>query len=116
MHVLQELLVILAVAVVVVMALKKIGLPPIAGLIVAGVLLGPGVLGLVGDAQQVEVLAERGACIDVLLRDGTSMRVPRSWTDADGSPVIERPGRDAVFTVGAFRELIGLIRALRGRT
>lgn len=63
MHVLQELLVIFAVAVVVVMALRKIGLPPIAGLIVAGVLLGPGVLGLVGDAQQVEVLAEVGVVL-----------------------------------------------------
>ena len=63
MHVLQELLVIFAVAVVVVMALKKIGLPPIAGLIVSGVLLGPGVLGLVGDARQVEVFAEVGVVL-----------------------------------------------------
>jgi hypothetical protein len=68
------------------------------------------------EGRQLEVLAERGACIDVLLRDGTSMRIPRSWTDADGSPVIERPVREAVFTVGAIRELLELVRAFRGRT
>jgi len=42
------------------------------------------------EGQQLEVLAERGTRIDVRLRDGTSMRMPRSWTDADGPGVTTR--------------------------
>jgi CPA2 family monovalent cation:H+ antiporter-2 len=60
---LQDLVVILAVAVVVVAALQRIGVPSIAGFIMAGALIGPNALALVEDSHQVEVLAEIGVVL-----------------------------------------------------
>lgn len=45
-------------SVAVVLAVGRVGLPPIVGLLVAGVLVGPHGLGVVSDVHQVEVLAE----------------------------------------------------------
>jgi CPA2 family monovalent cation:H+ antiporter-2 len=60
---LQDLVVIFAVAVVIVIALQRIGVPSIAGFIIAGVCVGPNVLGFVDDAHDVEVLAEVGVAL-----------------------------------------------------
>lgn len=47
----------------------------------------------------------------VRLADGTPMRIPRAWTDADG---MERePARESVFTVEALRELLERVALLR---
>jgi K+:H+ antiporter len=78
---LQDLVVIFAVAVVVVLLLQKVGVPPIAGLIVAGALVGPHGFGLIHDLHQVEVLAEVGV---VLLLFGIGLelsleRLRRLW-------------------------------------
>ena len=78
---LGDLAVIMGVAVVVVAFLHRFGIPSIAGFIVSGLLVGPHVLGLVGDIQQVELLAEIGV---VLLLFGIGMeldldRVKRLW-------------------------------------
>lgn len=61
--VLQELGVVLGVAVVVVLALSHLRLPTIAGLLAAGALIGPGGLGLVHDAARITVLAEIGVVL-----------------------------------------------------
>lgn len=60
---LRNLVVIFAVAVVIVMALRRIGVPSIAGFIIAGVLLGPNALGIIRDVHEVEVLAEVGVAL-----------------------------------------------------
>ena len=78
---LRDLAVIFAVAVVVVAGLRRLHVPAIAGYIAAGVLVGPGVLGLVGDVHEVEVLAEVGV---VLLLFGIGLelsldRIRRLW-------------------------------------
>lgn len=61
--VLQELVVVLGVAVLVVLVLSHVRLPTIAGLIAAGALIGPGGLGLVHDAARITVLAEIGVVL-----------------------------------------------------
>ena len=78
---LKELVIVLGAAVVVVAVLRRLGVPSIAGFILAGVLTGPSVLGLVGDTHQVEVLAEIGV---VLLLFGIGLelsldRLRRIW-------------------------------------
>ncbi len=45
--------------------------------------------------------------------DGTPMRVPREWTDADGAS--SHPGAERVFTVDALRELVQLVDFLGRR-
>jgi hypothetical protein len=49
----------------------------------------------------------------VRLGDGTTLRVPRAWTDADGPP--PEPARESVFTVEALRELLDHVGRLRAR-
>jgi K+:H+ antiporter len=78
---LRDLVVIFAVAVVVVAVLQKIGVPSIAGFIVAGTLVGPHGFRLIHDLHQVEVLAEVGV---VLLLFGIGLelsleRLRRLW-------------------------------------
>ena len=48
--------------------------------------------------------------IVVRLGDGTAMRLPRAWTDADGLP--PSSGADRIFSVDALRELIERVDAL----
>jgi CPA2 family monovalent cation:H+ antiporter-2 len=78
---LRVLLVIFAVALVVVTALRRLGVPSIAGFIFAGALAGPRALGLIPDSHSVEILAEIGV---VLLLFGIGLelslsRVRRLW-------------------------------------
>lgn len=54
---------ILAVGVFVVGLLRKIGLPSIAGFVVAGILIGPGSLGLIRHVEHVDRLAEIGVVL-----------------------------------------------------
>ena len=63
---LKDLVVIFAVAVAMVLVLRRIGIPPIAGFIFAGVFVGPNVFGIVDDVHEVEVLAEVGLSRAVL--------------------------------------------------
>lgn len=69
---LRDLLLILAIAVPVVAGLRRLGVPTIAGFVLAGALVGPGALGLVADPHQVEALAEIGV---VLLLFGIGMEL-----------------------------------------
>ena len=61
--ILRDLTVILATAVFVVALLRRFGIPTIAGFIVAGTLVGPKALGLIGDVDQVSFLAEVGIAL-----------------------------------------------------
>jgi CPA2 family monovalent cation:H+ antiporter-2 len=95
---LKDLLVILAAALLVAGVLKRAGLPSIAGLLLAGVLVGPGVLGLVSDPHNVEVLSEVGV---VLLLFGIGLelsldRLKRLWR-----PILLGGGLQVGLTLGA---------------
>ena len=57
---LAESLVLLASAVVVMLVSYRLRIPAMVGLLLTGVLIGPSVLGLVGDPHQVELFAEIG--------------------------------------------------------
>ena len=78
---LKDLVLILAVGVAVALVLRKLGVPSIAGFILAGILVGPRSLGLVVDTHEVELLAEIGI---VLLLFGIGLelsiaKVRRLW-------------------------------------
>ena len=73
MHVLHDLLIIFVCAIAVVLVVARIGLPPIAGLILAGALIGPEALALVSDLDSVRMLAEVGV---VLLLFGVGLELP----------------------------------------
>jgi CPA2 family monovalent cation:H+ antiporter-2 len=78
---LPDLLLIVGIGVVVVLVLRRLGLPSIAGFIFAGALVGPNALGFVKDAHRVEAVAELGV---VLLLFGVGLelsldRVRRLW-------------------------------------
>src|SRR5213592_1724778 len=62
-HVLQDLAVIFAVSLLVILLFHRLKLPALPGFIVAGVLVGPDALGLVSDVHQVESLAEVGVIL-----------------------------------------------------
>ncbi len=78
---LPDLLLVVGIGVVVVVVLRKLGLPSIAGFIFAGALVGPNALGFVEDVHRVEAFAELGV---VLLLFGVGLelsldRVRRLW-------------------------------------
>ena len=66
------------------------------------------------EGQVLEIL--RGGHRDLLVQlgDGSAIRLPRSWTDADGPPV-SQPLPATLVTVSAVRELITLLDALSQR-
>ena len=64
------------------------------------------------EGQRFEVMFGGPTRIVVRLADGT-MRVPRSWTDADGAPAPRAP--DTVFSIEALKDLLELVEALRRR-
>jgi CPA2 family monovalent cation:H+ antiporter-2 len=63
LSVLRDLLVIFAIGVAVALALRKVGVPSIAGFIVAGILVGPKALSVIDDSHAVELLAEIGVVL-----------------------------------------------------
>ena len=63
--------------------------------------------------QTLDVVSRGGTQIVVRLRDGTSMRLPRAWTDVDGEP--PQPTAAGIFTADALRALLDLVDALRAR-
>lgn len=94
---LSDLLIIFVVALLAVTALRRIGIPPIAGFIVSGILVGPGTLGLIRDVHEVELLAEVGV---VLLLFGIGLelsldRLKRLW-----KPVVLGGSLQVGITVG----------------
>jgi CPA2 family monovalent cation:H+ antiporter-2 len=60
---LKDLVVVFASGLVAVALLGRLRVPSIAGYIIAGILVGPGVLGIVSDVHEIEVLAEVGVVL-----------------------------------------------------
>jgi CPA2 family monovalent cation:H+ antiporter-2 len=110
LSILRDLVVIFSVAVVVVAVLQKVGVPPIAGFIVAGTLVGPHGFGLIHDLHKVETLAEVGV---VLLLFGIGLelsleRLRRLWqpiliggTLQMGMTILVAMGSAVMFGLGA---------------
>jgi CPA2 family monovalent cation:H+ antiporter-2 len=72
---------VFAVAVATVLIVRRIGIPSIAGFILAGIIVGPNALRIVGDVHQVELLAEVGVAL-LLFGIGLELsleRVRRLW-------------------------------------
>ena len=65
--------------------------------------------------KELEVLTHRKRHIVVRSPDGLSMKLPRSWTDVDGTDGSEDSSGDAIFTVESLRELGVLLEALAQR-
>ena len=66
------------------------------------------------EGQTFEVLKGGKKDLLVQLRDGSTIKLPRSWTDADGATALESSPA-AVFTLASVRELAALLDALRQR-
>jgi len=62
------------------------------------------------EGQVLDVTAEGLTQIVVRVGDGTTMRLPRGWTDADGPQLAKRT--EGVFTVDALRELLERVEAM----
>lgn len=74
--ILRDLVVIFLVAVVVVTLLRRVGVPPIAGFILAGTIAGPRGFGLVDAGHEVELLAEIGVAL-LLFGIGLELQISR---------------------------------------
>jgi len=65
--------------------------------------------------QQVDVLSARGRCLVVKLSDGSTTRIPRVWTDADGHVPQRESAENTLYSVEGLRELMDLLEILRAR-
>ena len=94
---LEDLAIIFAGSLVVILAFHRLKLPALPGFIVAGVLLGPNALGLVSDVHQVESLAEVGV---ILLLFTIGIEFSLSRLREMGRQVVIGGGAQVVLTVG----------------
>ena len=65
--------------------------------------------------QEFEILRNGKKFVEILRSEGTSMRMPRSWTDVDGNDSCRALDGDAIFTTQSLRDLKDLLEALSGR-
>jgi hypothetical protein len=65
--------------------------------------------------QVFEVLVGGNERITIRLTDGSSMYIPRGWTDADRTGPQHARARDSFLTIDALRRLIALVEALLSR-
>ena len=63
--------------------------------------------------QALALVARGRTQVVVRLNDGTSMRLPSAWTDANGDP--PQYATDQIFTAEALRALLDLVDVLRAR-
>ncbi len=63
--------------------------------------------------QAPELLSVGKAWVVVRLGDGSSLKLPRGWTDADGGACTTLTGHSQLFCLVGLRELLNLVRALR---
>jgi len=59
--------------------------------------------------REFDVLKDGNGCIVIQLEDGTSMRIPRAWTDADGS--VDHTRELTVFTMESLEQVVSLVEA-----
>jgi CPA2 family monovalent cation:H+ antiporter-2 len=76
--ILTEIALVVAASIVVAFVLRRLQVPTAVGFVVAGVLLGPGGLGLVRDRHQIEVLAEIGVVL-LLFAVGLKLSIRDMW-------------------------------------
>lgn len=76
MSYLGDLVLILSAAVLAALGLRRVGVPPVAGLVVAGVVLGPGGFGVVASRGHTETLAEFGVAL-LLFAVGLELTPPK---------------------------------------
>ncbi|MCP3878500.1 MAG: hypothetical protein GY701_08945 [Sulfitobacter sp.] len=67
------------------------------------------------NGQKLVLLSVGKTTVVVRLRDGSSMKILRRWTDVDGVACTELVG-NSVLSLGGLRELLSLFMALRERT
>jgi hypothetical protein len=65
--------------------------------------------------QELEVLNADKQVLVVRLADGSPMKMPRAWTDADGAGPAQEPTLLSVFTIETLRDLLHLLGTLRNR-
>jgi hypothetical protein len=63
--------------------------------------------------QRLEVAVGGASAVVVRIADGTTMRIPRTWTDADGAPPHEPV--ESIFTAEAMSDLLRLVDVIGGR-
>jgi CPA2 family monovalent cation:H+ antiporter-2 len=76
--VLTELVLVMAAAVAAAALLRRFNVPPVVGFILAGILIGPGGLGLIRDRHQIELVAEVGVIL-LLFTVGIKLRLSDLW-------------------------------------
>ena len=65
--------------------------------------------------KKLEVLKAGKKTIDLRPLNGSPLKMPREWTDADGIPPHQELADETVFTVESLRELLELINAFLSR-
>ncbi|MCU0304228.1 MAG: cation:proton antiporter [Thermoanaerobaculales bacterium] len=79
MHgVLADLVVVMAASVGAALVLRRLRLPPVVGFLVAGILVGPGGIGLVTDRRLIEGVAEIGVML-LLFTVGLKLKIGELW-------------------------------------
>lgn len=66
--------------------------------------------------EEFEVLMEGNERIVIRVDDGTSMRIRRRWTNADGDPTDQSLGGNTVFSIDSLRRVIELVEVFAQRT
>ena len=95
-EILNNLVVIFAVAVVMVLLLRRVGMPSIVGFILAGVVVGPHLLGIVSGPDEVLLLAEIGVA---LLLFGIGMELSLDGARRLWQPILVGGGLQVIVTV-----------------
>jgi hypothetical protein len=66
--------------------------------------------------RELEVVQANKVVLTIRLANGSTMKMPRAWTNAAGAtPAVVEPTHCYVFTIEALRELIDLVRTLQHR-
>jgi len=65
--------------------------------------------------QRLEIWQASRRTLIVTLPDSSRTKLPRAWTDIDGTPPASELGSDGRFTVGGLREVLDLVKRLRAR-
>ena len=65
--------------------------------------------------QQFDVLQSGRQCITIQLKDGTTMKIPRNWTDEDGTTLLSISESNGYFSVDSLKRLMALVDAFLKR-
>ena len=65
------------------------------------------------EGKQLQVLCAGRSQLTVRLRDSSTMRIERAWTDADGPGVCRAGSMATQLTVDTLRDLLALVNALK---